>query len=63
MEALARAGEKLLRAGGFGLVVLDLGIADAESLDGDLPIIIRHSFASPKNTAKHGHSVRSFRYG
>src|SRR5262249_59139431 len=27
-DAIARAGEKLLRSGGFGLVVLDLGLAD-----------------------------------
>ena len=27
-ESIARAGEKLLRSGGFGLVVLDLGSAD-----------------------------------
>lgn len=27
-QAIARAGEKLLRSGGFGLVVLDLGSAD-----------------------------------
>ena len=27
-ESIARAGEKLLRSGGFGLVVLDLGTAD-----------------------------------
>src|SRR5262249_8957799 len=27
-DAIARAGEKLIRSGGFGLVVLDLGIAD-----------------------------------
>ena len=27
-ESIARAGEKLLRSGGFGLVVLDLGAAD-----------------------------------
>src|SRR5215471_4870517 len=27
-DAIARAGEKLLRSGGFGLVVLDLGRAD-----------------------------------
>lgn len=27
-EAIARAGEKLLRSGGFGVVVLDLGSAD-----------------------------------
>jgi recombination protein RecA len=27
-DAVARAGEKLLRSGGFGLVVLDLGVAD-----------------------------------
>lgn len=27
-ESIARAGEKLLRSGGFGLVVLDLGCAD-----------------------------------
>jgi recombination protein RecA len=27
-ESIARAGEKLLRSGGFGLVVLDLGEAD-----------------------------------
>ena len=28
LESIARAGEKLLRSGGFGLVVLDLGNAD-----------------------------------
>jgi recombination protein RecA len=28
MESIARAGEKLLRSGGFGLIVLDLGAAD-----------------------------------
>jgi recombination protein RecA len=28
METIARAGEKLLRSGGFGLIVLDLGSAD-----------------------------------
>ncbi|MGE5217143.1 MAG: recombinase A [Chloroflexota bacterium] len=28
MESIARAGEKLLRSGGFGVVVLDLGAAD-----------------------------------
>lgn len=28
LENIARAGEKLLRSGGFGLVVLDLGAAD-----------------------------------
>ncbi len=27
-ESIARAGEKLLRSGGFGIVVLDLGTAD-----------------------------------
>src|SRR5918996_4846227 len=27
-ESIARAGEKLLRSGGFGMVVLDLGAAD-----------------------------------
>src|SRR5439155_9006334 len=27
-ESIARAGEKLLRSGGFGVVVLDLGAAD-----------------------------------
>jgi recombination protein RecA len=27
-ESIARAGEKLLRSGGFGLIVLDLGAAD-----------------------------------
>ena len=27
-ESIARAGEKLLRSGGFGLVVLDLGVGD-----------------------------------
>src|SRR5215467_6148089 len=27
-DAIARVGEKLIRSGGFGLVVLDLGIAD-----------------------------------
>jgi len=27
-ESIARAGEKLLRSGGFGLIVLDLGTAD-----------------------------------
>jgi recombination protein RecA len=27
-DAIARAGEKLLRSGGFGLVVLDLGLTD-----------------------------------
>jgi recombination protein RecA len=27
-DAIARAGEKLLRSGGFGLIVLDLGLAD-----------------------------------
>ena len=27
-DAIARAGEKLLRSGGFGLVVLDLGLAN-----------------------------------
>ena len=27
-ESIARAGEKLLRSGGFGLIVLDLGSAD-----------------------------------
>jgi recombination protein RecA len=27
-DAVARAGEKLLRSGGFGLVVLDLGLTD-----------------------------------
>jgi hypothetical protein len=27
-DAIARAGEKLLRSGGFGLVVIDLGLAD-----------------------------------
>lgn len=27
-ESIARAGEKLLRSGSFGLVVLDLGVAD-----------------------------------
>ena len=27
-DAIARAGEKLIRSGGFGLVVLDLGLAD-----------------------------------
>jgi recombination protein RecA len=27
-DAIARAGEKLLRSGGFGLIVLDLGVAD-----------------------------------
>jgi recombination protein RecA len=27
-ESIARAGEKLLRSGGFGIVVLDLGAAD-----------------------------------
>ena len=27
-DSIARAGEKLLRSGGFGLVVLDLGLAD-----------------------------------
>jgi recombination protein RecA len=27
-DAIARAGEKLLRSGGFGLVVLDLGLAE-----------------------------------
>ena len=27
-DAIARAGEKLLRSGGFGLVILDLGVAD-----------------------------------
>ena len=27
-ESIARAGEKLLRSGAFGLIVLDLGIAD-----------------------------------
>ncbi|HSE89259.1 MAG TPA: recombinase A [Candidatus Binatia bacterium] len=27
-DVIARAGEKLLRSGGFGLVVLDLGLAD-----------------------------------
>ena len=28
VESIARAGEKLLRSGGFGVVVLDLGTAD-----------------------------------
>ncbi len=28
VESIARAGEKLLRSGGFGVVVLDLGAAD-----------------------------------
>lgn len=27
-ESISRAGEKLLRSGGFGIVVLDLGVAD-----------------------------------
>ena len=27
-ESIARAGEKLLRSGGFGIIVLDLGSAD-----------------------------------
>src|SRR5919197_3018566 len=27
-DAIARAGEKLIRSGGFGLVVLDIGTAD-----------------------------------
>jgi recombination protein RecA len=27
-ENIARSGEKLLRSGGFGIVVLDLGVAD-----------------------------------
>ena len=29
-ESIARAGEKLLRSGGFGVVVLDLGAADIQ---------------------------------
>ncbi|HET8562938.1 MAG TPA: recombinase A [Candidatus Binatia bacterium] len=28
VESVARAGEKLLRSGGFGLIILDLGTAD-----------------------------------
>ena len=42
-DAIARAGEKLLRSGGFGLVVLDLGLADVPTpLQSRLTGLVHH---------------------
>ena len=46
-ESIARAGEKLLRSGGFGLVVLDLGV-------GDIPVPLQTRLAG---LTRHHHTA------
>jgi RecA/RadA recombinase len=65
-DAIARAGEKLLRSGGFGLVVLDLGPADIPTpLQSRLTGIAHHHHSAlvlPKRIAKDFRLGRSCRY-